>query len=55
MQQSSEPAGKITGEKADSVATIDNTQQGDEIIIVIRNGVVVKFEQRKIHLENGNV
>ncbi|WP_156478713.1 hypothetical protein [Anaerosporomusa subterranea] len=56
MQQSSGAAGQQTCGKEDlPVAKLDNTQHGDEIIIIIRNGVVVKFEQRKINLENGNV
>jgi hypothetical protein len=56
MQQSCEPAAKQAHGKDDvSVAELDDSQQGDEIIIIIRNGVVVKFEQRKISLENGNV
>lgn len=43
-------------EEQDLVAVkLDTRQEGDEIIIVIRDGVVVKFEHRKIALENGNV
>jgi hypothetical protein len=56
MQQSSESVAKQAyGKDKLFVADLDKTQQGDEIIIIIRNGVVVKFEQRKITLENGNI
>lgn len=33
------------------VADLTPCQYGDEIVIVIRNGIVVKFEQRKIRLD----
>ncbi len=54
MQQSGEPAARQVHRKEDAAVTELDNRQGDEIIIIIRNGVVVKFEQRKFNLENGS-
>lgn len=37
-----------TEEQISFETKLDTAQEGDEIIIVIRNGIVVKFEHRKI-------